>query len=73
MKYLLWFLKGNDTDDLSNGWWKFNFAITGEHYIKIDNGLFKNVVIFHNITWVFFYKINAALLCVRDFQFICIK
>ncbi len=53
MKYFLWFLKGNDTDDLSNGWWKFNFAITGEHYIKIDNGYLKNVVIFHNITGFF--------------------
>ncbi len=42
----------SNTEDWNNGWWKFNFAITGIYYtVKyIQIVLFYKLILFHNIT-----------------------
>ncbi len=70
---LEWFLISWDTEDWSNGWWKFSFAITGINYIlkynKIQNSYF-TFELYHYIATVFTVfldQIQASVVSIRDF------
>ncbi len=65
------------TEELSNDFWKFSFAITGINYtlkyIKIykivESNIFKIEVTFHHIfDFTVFDQIHAALVSIRDWQ-----
>ncbi len=51
-----------DTEDWSNGCWKFSFAITGINYIlkdvQVENSYFKILILFYNITVFSLFLIN---------------
>ncbi len=51
-----------DTEDWSNGCWKFSFAITGINYIikdiQVENSYLKILILFYNITVFSLFLMN---------------